>query len=860
MKIIYFTFSIMSIILMFAGCVNDKSESTNITPENWKFRKVGTKKWHPAEVPGHIHTDLLNNGMIPDPFMGTNELDIQWIENEHWEYLSSLYANQELLNHDKIDLTFEGLDTYTDIFLNDSLILQTNNMFIPWSIDVKKCLKIGENNLRIYFHSPVYMGQEKLNSHPRLIPASNENKPIGKQTSVFTRKSQYHYGWDWSPRLVTSGIWRPVTLIPWNGARIRDVFFHLDSLSEPVADYTVEFSVESIEEMDVELTIRLDHKTTSHKIQLNRGLNNFNLKKTIENPNLWWPNGYGKQHRYEAEIVLTESHTILHKKRERIGVRKIDVIQNPDSLGSSFYIQVNDVPIFMKGANYIPPDYFNVRASKRYKEVIQNAVDANMNMLRVWGGAVYENEEFYELCDTNGILIWQDFMFACCMVPGGNQHIQNIKLEAESNVKRLRNHPSIALWCGNNESLTGWEEWNWQNTYSLHGDDSLAVWNTYDHIFHELLPNVVDSLDPGKWYWSSSASSGFGSLQNKFSGDQHEWGVWFGQMPFDRYSENTGRFISEYGLQSLPEMTTIIKMDSTISEWTLEKTSLNYRQRSKMPWIEDDFDGFDMIHFYIETYYPSPNNFEEFVYLSQLTQALGLQTAIHAHRRNKPYTMGSLYWQIDDVWPTVSWSTVDYFGNWKAAHYEVKKANEPILISPNVKNSQLNITIVNDRLYDVTGTLFLDVLTLNGDRIYSTEIHINLPQNSSTDAFNKSIEELLCGQENHQVFLYSYLKSDDSTISENIFYFTEPKNLGLSIPKISTSITSKNQNWIISLTSSTLTKNVFLSFEGIQGKWSDNYFDLLPVTEKTVTFVPEFQIETTKPKPKLMSLNHINAL
>jgi beta-mannosidase len=484
-------------------------------------------------------------------------------------------------------------------------------------------------------------------------------------------------------------------------------------------------------------------------------------------------------------------------------------------------------------------------------------VEANMNMLRVWGGAIYENDEFYNLCDKNGILIWQDFMFACCMVPGGKKHIHNIKQEAESNVKRLRNHPSLALWCGNNESLTGWREWNWQDTYSLHGKDSTAVWETYDHVFHRMLPHVVDSLDPGRFYWSSSPSSGNGILQNTITGDQHEWGVWFGQMPFKRYKENAGRFISEYGLQSLPEINTVKKFDSTITKWTLETKALNFRQRSKMPWISKNFTGFDMMEYYINKYFHSPGNLEEFIYLSQLTQALGLTNAIHAHRRNKPYTMGSLYWQIDDVWPTVSWSSVDYFGNWKAAHYGVKKAFGPVLISPDVKDSTLIITVVNDKLKELSGTLFLDVFTLDGLRVFSTDNSVSIQANSAISVYTESTGELLCGQNENNVYLSTYLVTGDSTITENIFYFVDPKYLKLKTPKFSTSIKKYQNEWIVSLTASTLAKDVYLSFDTLIGKWTDNYFDLRSGVEKTVIFTPEIKIETPKPKLNIISLADI---
>ena len=843
-------------ILVNFGCVNKKSFSNIKLSENWTFRNVNTENWYPAQVPGHIHTDLLKNDLISDPFLGMNELELQWIENEDWEYLAQFNINPDFLNHDKIEITFEGLDTYADIFLNESLIHRSDNMFIPWVVSVKPFLKEGKNILKVYFHSPVKKGQNSLEVHPHLIPASNEAKPIGHQTSVFTRKAQYHFGWDWGPRLVTSGIWRPITLNGWDIAKIKDVYYHLDSLSLSSANYNIELSIESIKNIDTEITIHLNNKTTSHKVYLKSGMNILKINDKIMFPELWWPNGLGNQKLYEAEIILTANSQIIDRITNKIGVRKIEVMQQPDSQGSSFYFRVNDIPVFMKGANYIPGDFFNVRASKRYEEVIQNAVEANMNMLRVWGGAVYENDEFYNFCDQKGILVWQDFMFACCMVPGG-KHIQNIEREAIENIKRLRNHPSLALWCGNNESLTGWKEWNWQNLYSLHGKDSVDVWKNYEKVFHEILPNAVDSLDPGKFYWSSSASSEFGKLQNKSKGDQHEWGVWFGQMPFSRYEKNAGRFISEYGLQSLPEITTVQKMDTTISKWTLKTQALKFRQRSKMPWIEEKFDGFDMMEHYIKLYYPSPDNLEEFIYLSQLTQALGLKTAIHSHRRNKPYTMGSLYWQIDDVWPTVSWSTVDYFGKWKAAHYEVKKAFEPILITSSITDTIVTITIINDELDSISGNLFIDVFTFNGNRIYSTDLQLEIEPNSTTVSYSKTMEELLCGQEKNKVFLYAYIESNGENIAKNNFYFTKPKFLLLVSPKITTSTSKLDNKWEFSLLSTTLAKDVFLSIEGVEGSWSNNYFDLLPGREKTVTFKTNLKIETDKPKLNILTLEDV---
>jgi len=328
-------------------------------------------------------------------------------------------------------------------------------------------------------------------------------------------------------------------------------------------------------------------------------------------------------------------------------------------------------------------------------------------------------------------------------------------------------------------------------------------------------------------------------------------------MAFKRYKENAGRFISEYGLQSLPEINTIRKFDSTITKWTLETEALNFRQRSKMPWISKNFTGFDMMEYYITKYFSSPENLEEFIYLSQLTQALGLTNAIHAHRRNRPYTMGSLYWQIDDVWPTVSWSSVDYFGNWKAAHYGVKKAFDPVLISPDVEESTLTITVVNDKLKELSGTLFLDMFTLDGLRVFSIDSLVNIQANSALSVYTELTGELLCGQNENNVYLSTYIETGDSTLTENIFYFVDPKYLKLNPPKFSSSIKQNQNEWTVSLTASTLAKDVYLSFDTVMGKWSDNYFDLRPGAEKTVIFTPEIKIKTPKPKLNIISLADI---
>ncbi len=818
----------------------------------WEFRQAGSDLWYSANIPGTVHTDLMANGLISDPFIGLNELDVQWIENEDWEYRTTLHASTKLMQHDHVDLNFEGLDTYADVYINDSLVISADNMHISWSADIKKFLRTGKNILRVYFHSPVQIGQQKLNEHPYLVPTSNEPKPVGQQTSVFTRKAQYHYGWDWSPRLVTSGIWRNISLQGWDKGKIdkveitpvpynadsAEVSFTIHGMIEKESNFHIEidiFDAEYEERSHLKEFVMVGEQKEFHSV----------TSFTVSNPQLWWPNGIGEQHQYEYTVRLMVNNLEKDIFSGKFSITDIKLVHEPDEDGSSFKLVVNDKPIFIKGANYIPPDFFNPRARDKYNRVVQDAVDANMNMLRVWGGGIYENEEFYNLCDEKGILVWQDFMFACCMVPG-NEFYKNILIEADQAYGRLSQHPSVAMWCGNNESWTGWQEWGWQDAYDLHDIDSTHIMDTYNFLFNSSFYKYPN-------YWPSSPSSGINQIQNKYSGDQHEWGVWFGQLPFDHYEKNAGRFISEYGIQSLPEMSTIKKMDPSIQNWSLETEALQFRQRSKMPWIADGFDGFDMMDYYMEMYFPEPEGLEEIIYISQLTQALALQTAAEAHRRKKPYTMGTLFWQIDDVWPTVSWSTVDYYGNWKAAHFTIQETYKNTIICGTDDGDQLNIHVITDEFEPFNGNVNIQLRSMDGDELEHWKKDISIDANDNKIILSENLVTVLNGQDKKKVYLEMNLVSNKLTIDSGIHYFVKPKDLILNDVFIKTTV----QNNTIILKSDGLAKSVCLTSKNAEGFFSDNYFDLLPGVEKTVTFTPKKNGKITEEGLSIITLANI---
>jgi beta-mannosidase len=812
------------VFLSFYGC----GQETTIAP--WNFREAVTAAWFPATVPGNIHTDLMANDLLPDPFIGTNELEVQWVEEKDWEYHTTFLLSSKLMKNDHIDLIFEGLDTYADVYLNDSLILQANNMYIPWTIDVKNLIKADTNDLRIKFSSAVRIGQEKLEELPYLIPNANEIKPDGTRNSIFSRKAQYHFGWDWGPRLVGCGIWRDLKFKGWDNAKIENVKIDIEKAVGDTAVCLVSINAIAPGDSEIKADINIGGTKAITELISDEG-NKLVYKVVIPDPKLWWPAGMGEQHLYDVNIDLLADGKKADNYQGKTGLREVELITEPDSIGTTFYIQVNGYPVFMKGSNYIPADFFNNRAAEKYERVIQDALDANMNTLRIWGGAIYENDEFYDLCDEKGILIWQDFMFACAMVPTQKEHLESIALEAKANVIRLHNHPSVVMWCGNNENLTAWHQWGWQDDFNLHGEDSIAVWSVYDTLTNHTLPAIVNEYGNGI-YWGSSPQAGVNVVANNTAGDQHEWMVWFGQQPFSYFKENAGRYISEYGLQAFPDMSSIRKFDPSVDKWELETIPLNFRQRSSMAWIEPGFDGYDMMLFYLDLYYAKPDNLEEFVYLSQLSQALSLQVATESHRRNKPYTMGTLYWQIDDVWPTCSWATVDYFGKWKAGHYAVREANKPIIVSADLEETVLNIHVITDKIEAFDGQVQLTLKNFAGDIIKDTTVSCSIPELGNEIVHKMSLSELLDGNEGGEVFLEMILTNGDVVIDEGIHYFTKPKDLKLRQANIKVEIEG-NQ---ITLTSKKLAVGVYLTFGDMDGHFSDNYFDLIPGQSKTVTF------------------------
>ncbi len=806
----------------------------------WQFRQAGTFEWMPATVPGTIHTDLIAAGKIEDPYYRLNERSTQWIDKVNWEYRTTFSVSTSDLDKQNIRLVFEGLDTYASVYLNGKLVINADNMFITWKHDIKKFLKLGDNELRIYFTSPLIQGLEKQETFGFQLPAINDQSETGglgpNKVSVFTRKAGYHFGWDWGPRLVTSGIWRPVYFEAWEDARISSLHIIQKKLDKKSAYLFAEVGVDAANAGNLTLTLLVNGtKITSASINVVKGVSVQKAGFKIDNPEIWWPNGLGEHPLYNITAELSSTGKLIDSKSETIGLRTIKLVRKPDATGDgeSFYFEVNGRPVFAKGANYIPNDVFLPRVKpETYKFIVKSAADANMNMLRVWGGGVYENDLFYELCDKYGIMVWQDFMFACSMYPGDKEFLNSIRCEAEDNVKRLRNHACIAIWCGNNEIETAWaqghEDWGWGWKKLYNPQQRETIWNAYDTIFHHILPAVVSANTDHQPYWQSSPSAGMGKLAGykNNSGDMHYWGVWHGQHPFSDFRKYRARFMSEYGFQSFPEFNSVKKY-TLPQDWNIESEVMASHQRSGI--------GNLRIKEYMEKDYIIPTDFEQFLYVGQLLQAEAIKMALLTHRRDMPYCMGSLYWQINDCWPVASWSGIDYYGKWKALHYFVREACKNQAINLVADDNKLTISGISDLIEKTPAVLELNLVDFNGKSYWSKLVKVTLPSNGSSVIFSIDLKDLPIGGLESEIVLSALLMKGKTEIDRQFFYFAKPAKLNLPEPGIKTNISSKGGAFEVEITSEKLCKNLMLISDNINVQFSDNFFDMLPGETRLVT-------------------------
>ncbi len=623
--------------------------SGQVLSGGWSFRLAGTTAWHPAQVPGEVHTDLLRNGLIPDPYRNFNADSVQWIEDKDWEYTCTIHADAALLMNEHIDLVFKGLDTFAEVWLNDSLLGRANNMFRTWEWPVKELLKPGENTLKVIFRSAVREGMKLRKTYGINLP--HDSDPTG--TSPFVRKAAYQFGWDFAPRLVGCGIWQSVELRCWNGARLGSVkveqHFTTDSIRLDVHVHTVGNASSTIH-------CSLDGVPIGQPAMDAGQAASITVHYPLPRTALWWPNGTGEQPLHALHVELrSPKGQLLDSTTHRIGFRSVELRQQSDSIGRSFTFVINGKPIFMKGCNIVPPDMFPSRAGdSAWVALVAGMRKANMNMVRLWAGGIYPPEAFYNACDTAGILVWQDFMLAN-LVPAEGDFLDNFKQEAKEQAARFALHPCAALLCGNNELNVAWGNWGWQDKYKLHGADSARVIDSNRHLWKEVLGTVA--AEAGVPYTWTSALSNWGNAAGLRSGDLHYWGVWHGDATFDSLATNVGRFVSEYGFQSWPDSTLLEKYIDA-NQLHLGSEALRWRQRS----YKTDKPIWEAIQYELDEH---PKTLNEFFSASQAVQSLAYEEAIKAHLAKQPWCMGTLFWQLNDCWPGPSWSLIDYEGNWK---------------------------------------------------------------------------------------------------------------------------------------------------------------------------------------------------
>jgi len=846
----------------------------------WEFREAQTDdspgsfdfaqdrhsqgQWLPAQVPGSVHTDLLALGRIPDPFVADNELHVQWVAERDWEYRLTFQVLPDpsaapgtgpsaalgtgLLAEERIFLICEGLDTLADVTLNGQPVGHAENMFRHYRWDVTSLLVEGENELRIFFPSPVTYIRNRQAEQPLMTPSQSI------AGGPYLRKAPCQFGWDWGPQLPPIGIWQDIRLEGYSVARLDNV--HLRQRHDPPPSsvtVSADVTVERWQEADLRAVLRLtapDGQTQEETGFFGKNpVSGKTLEIEVADPQLWWPNGYpstspalskveglrtgGAQPLYEAEVALYQGETLCDRRTFQLGLRTLELRQEPDEFGTSFTFVVNGVPIFAKGANWIPADSFPTRISDDHLEhLIRSAASAHMNMLRVWGGGFYEEERFYDLCDRYGILVWQDFIFSCSMYPDDEPFLENVRVEAVQNVRRLRHRASLALWCGNNEMEWGWVEWGW------HDPDYRRFKEAYDRLFHHFLPEICASEDPDTPYWPSSPSSNtpFEDPNSVRAGDTHNWMVWHGGQPFVGYLDHNSRFVSEFGFQSLPPLETI-RTYADESEWNMTSYIMEHHQRNAA--------GNSKIITYMTDHFRLPKDFESLVYLTQLLQAECVRTGVEHWRRNRHRNSGALYWQLNDCWPVASWASLDYFGRWKALHYAARRFYAPVLLSatplsfPSMggrEGGEVALRVTSDLTGEWQGTVRWSLETLEGETLETGEETVTVPALSSVHACALDFSDQVNAGNHREVVLVHELWQGDERISLGAVPLVPTKHLQLANPELRTTVREADRGLVeIEVTAQRLARFVWLELEGSDVIFSDNYFDLPAGRTATVT-------------------------
>jgi len=644
-------------------------ESVSLT-ENWTFQSENLEEALEADVPGNFTMDLMHHGLIKHPYIKAYASHLETgcedvIYRCEFDFPGMHYPYQ--------DLVFDGIDTYATVFLNGELLGKTDNMHRQYRFSIEN-LKEENNRLEVIISAP-------LNVLDSLVAASQFVLP---EDFAHMRKAAFQFGWDWAPETPSLGIWRDVRIEGYEDFRLISSWVETQAIQDESAEMMLVVKLDVKTETELKLDFQSDDfYFVSQTVSLQAGEAVLHFPFTIESPELWYPNGMGNSFLYPAKLRMKTDNGMLEKQMN-FGVRTIKLRRDKDSIGEIFEFVVNGIPVFAKGANYVPQDAFLVH--ENHEALLQSCVDANFNMLRVWGGGIYEDEQFYELCDSLGIMIWQDFMFACALYPGYNQFFDNVRQEVQYQTDRLRGHACLALWCGNNEVKNAWFDWGWQSVFNWSDADSVQIWKQNTFLFDTLIPDILSESGVASDYLPSSPVWGWGHDESLTEGDNHYWGVWWGEEPFEAYRKHTGRFMSEFGFQAWPTQKMLDYMhDGEVLE--IESDIMIAHQRHPF--------GDRLIRETMQQYFYIPETAVAYGQMSQQVQAFGISEAIRWFR-TQPKCSGSLYWQLNDCWPAISWSSIDYFGEWKALHYAVKDAYAPYMLYAVQVHNKLMGYVVSD--------------------------------------------------------------------------------------------------------------------------------------------------------------------
>jgi beta-mannosidase len=772
----------------------------------------------PMRVPGDNVSALLQAGLIPDPYEGTRELELQWIGRSDWILRRRFTVERDFLEGRRAFLLLESVDSVAEVLLNGLPVTRGTSLFVPLQAEPGEALRAGENLLEVRLRSPEREALERSRSLPYPIPHCTY--PVQSPHRNLLRKVQCHAGWDWGPCLMVSGIYGPTLLRSSDEGRLE----HLQtdqSFDGRDVELTVTLEYFAYRQAELPLEIEVAGARLAEPLGVRPGLNVERRSLTIPSPELWWPAGYGGQALHELSVRIGGQ-----EERRRLGFRRLEVASRDDEAGSGLVFRVNGAEVFCKGANWIPCDALPSRQTpERYEALLEAAAQANMNMLRVWGGGQYERELFYELCDRKGLLVWQDFMFSCATYPATPAFLAEVESEVRYQVRRLRDHPCLALWCGNNENLGAL---GWYPETRASRDRYLV---DYDRLNEGVVGRLVRALDPGRTWWPSSPSAGPGDYSDNWhedrKGDMHFWSVWHEGRPFESYYEVTPRFCSEFGFQSLPSMEAV-RCFASEAQANLTSPVMEHHQRHPR--------GNTVIAETLTRYFRFPEGFENLLYLSQVQQTLAIQTAVEYWRSRRPVCMGTLYWQLDDCWPAASWSSLEYPDRWKPLHYAARRFYQPVHVAAFCRDgAHVEVHGLNDTRVEVAGELEIRFLDFAGRPRREETRAVRLPAEAAELLCSFAMDCLPARPE--ELFIHLRLAYAAGE-AENVRFLCPPKRCELQDPGLRIAVRRGPHSAQVELAAERPAFYVHLEAPGLAGRFSDSCFPLLPGRPRVVDFLP----------------------